>query len=299
MAGTAWNVFTPNTRAYSSRVNENFDWLEGNFVPMNGGTKTNNTYDLGESSFRWKDLYVKGSGYIETLRVGDQNTPKAYLSEYPLGTNPTSIIFGGLNNATSISFIVNSSTVSTLSQSGASFLVGATINEYSIDGTLSGNSDNAVPTEKAVKSYVDGLHAGTSIFGIGTGTLTSGTISAFSISGGYFTAPTAGTYEFVLHIQNNGVNAVTTNSSLRIGLHMVSSSGALFMPSSAAEFFSAVQVEAVSHVSGNYRQSFQLSHVMSLSSGNVVRPLIDLGSSTITTCGNFSCTKSFFSAIRI
>jgi hypothetical protein len=33
--------------------------------------------------------------------------------------------------------------------------LGAGINEFSIDGTLAGNADNAVPTEKAVKSYVD------------------------------------------------------------------------------------------------------------------------------------------------
>jgi len=30
-----------------------------------------------------------------------------------------------------------------------------TINEFSTDGTLSGNSDNAIPTEKAVKTYID------------------------------------------------------------------------------------------------------------------------------------------------
>jgi hypothetical protein len=34
--------------------------------------------------------------------------------------------------------------------------IGATINEFSTDGTLSGNSDTAVPTEQAVKTYVDG-----------------------------------------------------------------------------------------------------------------------------------------------
>lgn len=32
---------------------------------------------------------------------------------------------------------------------------GSTINEFSTDNTLSGNSDTAVPTEKAVKTYVD------------------------------------------------------------------------------------------------------------------------------------------------
>lgn len=35
-----------------------------------------------------------------------------------------------------------------------------TINEFSTDGTLAGDSDSAVPTEKAVKTYVDGLIGG-------------------------------------------------------------------------------------------------------------------------------------------
>lgn len=36
------------------------------------------------------------------------------------------------------------------------FSSGPTIDEFSTDGTLSGNSDTALPTEKAVKTYVDG-----------------------------------------------------------------------------------------------------------------------------------------------
>jgi len=34
---------------------------------------------------------------------------------------------------------------------------GTSVTEFSTDGTLSGNSDDAVPTEKAVKAYADGL----------------------------------------------------------------------------------------------------------------------------------------------
>jgi hypothetical protein len=41
---------------------------------------------------------------------------------------------------------------------------GTTINEFSTDGTLSGNSDNAVPTEKAVKTYIDSLSSGALIW---------------------------------------------------------------------------------------------------------------------------------------
>jgi len=39
-------------------------------------------------------------------------------------------------------------------------VTGATVNEFSIDGTLAGNSDTAVPTEKAVKTYVDAAGGG-------------------------------------------------------------------------------------------------------------------------------------------
>lgn len=35
------------------------------------------------------------------------------------------------------------------------FSLGAAVNEFSIDGTLAGNADDAVPTEKAVKTYAD------------------------------------------------------------------------------------------------------------------------------------------------
>ena len=37
--------------------------------------------------------------------------------------------------------------------------LGTAINEFSIDVALAGNSDDAVPTEKAVKAYVDALPA--------------------------------------------------------------------------------------------------------------------------------------------
>jgi len=37
------------------------------------------------------------------------------------------------------------------------FDAGATVDEFSTDITLGGNSDTAVPTEKAVKAYVDNV----------------------------------------------------------------------------------------------------------------------------------------------
>ena len=40
-------------------------------------------------------------------------------------------------------------------QSSLQLKTGVAVSEFSIDGTLSGNSDTAIPTEKAVKTYVD------------------------------------------------------------------------------------------------------------------------------------------------
>lgn len=50
--------------------------------------------------------------------------------------------------------------------------IGVAINEFSSDGTLSGNSDTAVPTERAVKTYVDSIDVSNQlqvdISGVGT-----------------------------------------------------------------------------------------------------------------------------------
>lgn len=49
----------------------------------------------------------------------------------------------------------NSAIIASFNPSGMSFVAGNRINEFSIDGTLAGNSDAAIPTEKAIKTYVD------------------------------------------------------------------------------------------------------------------------------------------------
>jgi len=81
--------------------------------------------------------------------------------------------------ASSIAITANSVQAVTIGENGITLQSGATINEFSIDGTLLGNSDTAIPTEKAVKSYADGI--GTSTLssaesyadGVGTSTLTA------------------------------------------------------------------------------------------------------------------------------
>ena len=58
-------------------------------------------------------------------------------------------------DSTSIYFTLNSTVVGEFTTSGFKLESGSYINEFSTDGTLGGNSDTAVPTEKAVKTYVD------------------------------------------------------------------------------------------------------------------------------------------------
>ena len=48
--------------------------------------------------------------------------------------------------------------------------LGATINEFSTDQTLIGNSNTAVPTENAVYGHLHGGHAGTDAFRLPAGT---------------------------------------------------------------------------------------------------------------------------------
>ena len=53
--------------------------------------------------------------------------------------------------------------------------LGASINEFSTDGTLSQNSDEKVPTQKAVKTYVDNLSGVDGDFSVGGNLTVSGT----------------------------------------------------------------------------------------------------------------------------
>ena len=55
----------------------------------------------------------------------------------------------------SIDFTVDTSLVTTITSSGLQLSTGARINEFSTDTTLADSSDTAVPTENAVKTYVD------------------------------------------------------------------------------------------------------------------------------------------------
>jgi hypothetical protein len=54
-----------------------------------------------------------------------------------------------------ITLNIDNATEVTLTTSGMALKTGPSVNEFSTDGTLAGDSDTTIPTEKAVKTYVD------------------------------------------------------------------------------------------------------------------------------------------------
>ena len=63
MAGTTGYNFSPNTKARSSEVNQNFEWFRGHYLPVTqSGTwaNTSSVNDIGSSAFQWRDAYISG-----------------------------------------------------------------------------------------------------------------------------------------------------------------------------------------------------------------------------------------------
>ena len=112
-------------------------------------------------------------------------------------------------------------------------LIGASVNEFSTDGTLSQNSANKVPTQSAVKTYVDGKFAGD--VNIGGNLSVGGTITYEDVtevdSVGLVTARTGiDVPSGSIDVLNGDVNVsgVVTAANIRVGAGgSIGSTGAL------------------------------------------------------------------------
>lgn len=94
MAGSTWPALTAGARAKASEVEAKFDWVEQDFVPMSGGTKADNTYDLGTAAFRWRNGYF-GPGSAGTpgiaLRSSNLGIFSASISTFNIAVSGTSV----------------------------------------------------------------------------------------------------------------------------------------------------------------------------------------------------------------
>lgn len=92
-------------------------------------------------------LSVEGDTFYSSITLSDSGTP---ASDATITYNYTSQKLTISRAGAQINLDVN----------GMSLNAGADINEFSTDGTLGDDSDDAVPTEKAVKTYVDASGGG-------------------------------------------------------------------------------------------------------------------------------------------
>jgi hypothetical protein len=241
MAGTVWHDFAPSTKAKSSEVDENFDWMEGSIVPMSAGSTTDAVYDLGTTTARWRDLFISRTAYINTsLFVGGAAGQAATgTAQFRAGSNVDLIVKGNVGfttTAVSINATNDSNSANIPLEIRASMVritVGGlalqdtttSITEFSTDGTMAGNSDSVVPTEKAIKTYVDD-HVGLLVRGYVTVDQTATFAATVKVSftdtydknGEFsatsFVASTNGTYEVITNLLITAATSTSGPASL-------------------------------------------------------------------------------------
>lgn len=164
MAGTTWPSLVASTTAFAADVEAKFDWIEGHLVPMLAGSLTDAAYDLGTTTARWNNIHAKTARIYNDLVFGYGTTTARALVD----TGTTSLLVhmqGGANipfmkvYASQFNVYASGSVLAlSVNTAGAVALRnGVAINEFSSDTGLTDQSDLAVPTEKAVRTYVDNL----------------------------------------------------------------------------------------------------------------------------------------------
>ena len=136
------------------------------YLYSDGTNYSFNDIEVTELDYEKSFLQGPDASKSATPSVGDQyfatDTNKQYrcatTNIWTLDRNFGDVTLSGsmvVSGATALGSTLNVLGNVTLSGATLGFTAGTTINEFSIDGTLAGNSDDAVPTEKAVKTYAD------------------------------------------------------------------------------------------------------------------------------------------------
>ena len=175
-----FKIYNPGTTTENLRI----DAATGNSY---FGNSINNSGDInayGGNINLYNDI-VGNVGYSSLLLSLDNTTANA-TAEIRLARTSGTAYLGLEINSTSrdgIRFQTGQSTlneVARIDQNGNFQLQnGTSINEFSTDGTLAGNSDDALPTEKAVKTYIDNNSGAGSIDDLSDGSDGLGTNNVF------------------------------------------------------------------------------------------------------------------------
>jgi hypothetical protein len=163
------STYTSGTTIRSSDVTSNedaiFNYLQSGVDTVADGTITNADVNasaaIAASKLNLSSVAqnVGASGSWSFVTITDLGT--VTTADINGGTIDD-VVIGGTTPAAGAFTSVSATTTFTGS-------VGTTINEFSTDGTLAGDSDDALPTEKAVKTYVDRLLPTATVFSFAIG----------------------------------------------------------------------------------------------------------------------------------
>jgi len=131
---TANNSFSPDTIADGTAIT-NAQLINAITSGTSVSPSATHTTNLGSEALKYK------TGYFWTVDAG-------YATVDTLVSRSATLTSADINGGTASGVTVHGTPSLYLAS-------GVTVTELSSDGTLTGNSDTAVPTEKAVKTYVD------------------------------------------------------------------------------------------------------------------------------------------------
>lgn len=160
---TASTSTTTGTLVVSGGIGIAGDVYSGGQFVGDQGSVSAPTYSFigGENygMFKSAGYVIFSSNGVERFRYSSDGIDSDVIIQTTAGVNSTSattgslIVYGGVG-------ITQDVNIAGSIKLGSS----ATISEFSTDGTLFDNSDSAVPTEQAVKTYVDGLLGGVDLW---------------------------------------------------------------------------------------------------------------------------------------
>ena len=202
-----WGIFTANGIDGKTHTEARalLDLEPGtDFVAKSGGEFSGN---IGIGTSPNKPLHILDSTAYVRMERDNDTTGNAGFQLVPNGTiSPSNVLWNGGIFAGSPDYIfrnydgTDTDVVLTLDiNNKVSLASGTAVNEFSTDGTMAGDSDDAVPTEKAVKAYADSVAAGG---GVPTSTFTQDSGVIVGTGAGTFQEETGATLRTSLRVRS-------------------------------------------------------------------------------------------------
>ena len=153
MARQTINIGTNANDGTGDPLRTAFDKINDNFVELYGSDNDINTLDanLNVNNFEITTGVTNGDITVSPNGTGNIFLGAVKFNGTSISSDDSTII--NINEALRVEGALTAT--GAITGSSLTLASGATATELSIDGTMAGNSDAAIPTEKAVKTYVD------------------------------------------------------------------------------------------------------------------------------------------------